>query len=85
MDILYVMYVEIERGIRGYQVVTLCNGVRRVYSTDSVDGAIRIVTELGRKHDVYLDTSGFGSYVAEMLNMFKVPHRVVKHETVIVR
>lgn len=85
MDILYVMYVEIERDIRGYQVVTLCDGVRRVYSTDSVDGAIQIVKELGRRYDVYLDTSGFGSCVAQMLNMFKVPHRVIKHETVIVR
>lgn len=27
MEVLYIMYVEIERNVRGYQVVTLCNGL----------------------------------------------------------
>ena len=34
MEVLYIMYVEIERNVRGYQVVTLCNGIRKVYCAD---------------------------------------------------
>ena len=54
MEVLYVMYVEIERNVRGYQVVTLCNGIRKVYCTDSFGVAIQIVVELGKKYDIYL-------------------------------
>ena len=85
MEVLYIMYVEIERNVRGYQVITLCNGIRKVYCTDSIGVAIQIVVELGKKYDIYLDTSGFGSGAAEMLKILKVPHRVVKHETVLAR
>ena len=49
MEVLYIMYVEIERNVRGYQVVTLCNGIRKVYCTDSFGVAIQIVVELGKK------------------------------------
>ena len=85
MEVLYIMYVEIERNVRGYQVVTLCNGIRKVYCTDSFGVAIQIVVELGKKYDIYLDASGYGSGTAEMLNILKIPHRIVKHETVIAR
>ena len=85
MEVLYIMYVEIERNVRGYQVVTLCNGIRKVYCTDSIGVAIQIVVELGKKYDIYLDASGYGSGTAEMLNILKIPHRIVKHETVIAR
>jgi hypothetical protein len=85
MEVLYVMYVEIERNVKDYQVVTLCSGIRRVYFTDSISAAIQIVIELGKKYDIYLDASGYGSGAAEMLNILKIPHRIVKHETVIAR
>ena len=85
MEVLYIMYVDIERNVRGYQVVTLCNGIRKVYCTDSIGVAIQIVVELGKKYDIYLDASGYGSGTAEMLNILKIPHRIVKHETVIAR
>ena len=85
MEVLYIMYVEIERNVRGYQVVTLCNGIRKVYCTDSFGVAIQIVVELGKKYDIYLDASEYESGAAEMLNILKIPHRIVKHETVIAR
>ena len=85
MEVLYIMYVEIERNVRGYQVVTFCNGIRKVYCTDSFGVAIHIVVELGKKYDIYLDASGFGSGVTDMLKILKIPHRVVKHETAIAR
>ena len=85
MEVLYIMYVEIERNVRGYQVVTLCNGIRKVYCTVSFGVAIQIVVELGKKYDIYLDASGFGSGVTDMLKILKIPHRVVKHETAIAR
>lgn len=47
--------------------------------------AIQIVVELGKKYDIYLDASGFGSGVTDMLKILKIPHRVVKHETAIAR
>ena len=53
MEVLYIMYVEIERNVRGYQVVTLCNGIRKVYCADSFGVAIQIVVELGKKYDIY--------------------------------
>lgn len=85
MEVLYIMYVEIERNVKGYQVVTLCNGIRRVYSTDDICAMIQIVVELGKKYDIYLDASGYGSGAARMLKILEIPHRIVKHETVIAR
>lgn len=82
MEVLYIMYVEIERNVIGYQVVTLCNGIRKVYCTDSIGVAIQIVVELSKKYDIYLDASGYGSVAARMLKILEIPHRIVKHETV---
>ncbi len=82
MEVLYIMYVDIERNVRGYQVVTLCNGIRKVYCTDSISVAIQIVVELGKKYDIYLDASGYGSGAARMLKILEIPHRIVKHEMV---
>lgn len=67
MEVLYIMYVDIERNVRGYQVVTLCNGTRKVF---------------GKKYDIYLDASGYGSGAARMLKILEIPHRIVKHEMV---
>ena len=52
MEVLYIMYVEIERNVRGYQVVTLCNPIRKLYCTDSLGLAINILVELGKKYHI---------------------------------
>lgn len=54
MEVLYIMYVEIERNVRGYQVVTLCNGIRKVYCTDSIGYGINRIEEVIIYMDMFI-------------------------------
>lgn len=81
MDILYIMYVEVEMSVTGQMhVITLCDGKRKVYKAKNFNAAVGVIVSLAQSYDVYLDTNGLGAGVASVMSRFNIPFRELKHE-----
>lgn len=81
MDILYIMYVEVEMSMTGQMhVITLCDGKRKVYKAKNFNAAVGVIVSLAQSYDVYLDTNGLGAGVASVMSRFNIPFRELKHE-----
>ena len=79
MDILYIMYVEVEMSMTGH-VITLCDGKRKVYKAKNFNATVGVIVSLAQSYDVYLDTNGLGAGVASVMSRFNIPFRELKHE-----
>lgn len=84
MDILYIMYIEVEMSVTGQvHVITLCDGKRKVYKVKNFNAAVSVIVNLAQSYDVYLDTNGFGAGAASAMSRFNIPFREIKHEVLV--
>ena len=81
MDILYIMYIEVEMSVTGQiHIITLCDGKRKVYRAKNFNAAVGVIVSLAQSYDVYLDTNGLGAGAASAMSRFNIPFRELKHE-----
>ena len=81
MDILYIMYIEVEMSVTGQiHIITLCDGKRKVYKAKNFNAAVGVIVSLAQSYDVYLDTNGLGAGAASAMSRFNIPFRKLKHE-----